>query len=146
MTFSRERVVDVDYAIVTIPFTVLRDIDLQVSLPRKLRRFIKEVNLGSNEKIIAGFDRKVWRRANGFVMDIWTDLNAQRRGMKPSGRQTEKMEPLHFSLVAAKLRQLNLVTLSNKEDKLSLSLSVSYGESKMLRLETLLAQNGHEIP
>lgn len=42
-------------------------------MPKQLRCFINEVKLGSNEKIFAGFDKKVWRRENGFVKDIWTD-------------------------------------------------------------------------
>src|SRR4029453_5776882 len=57
-----------------IPFTVLRDVDLQVSLPPRLRRFIHEVDLGANEKVIAGFAERVWRQADGFVKEASTDL------------------------------------------------------------------------
>jgi hypothetical protein len=31
-----------------------------------LWRFIHEVDLGANEKVIAGFAERVWRRADGF--------------------------------------------------------------------------------
>jgi monoamine oxidase len=57
-----------------IPFTVLRQVDLQVDLPETLRRFIAEVDLGANEKILAGFQGRIWRQADGFVKEVWTDL------------------------------------------------------------------------
>ena len=63
-----------DWVILAIPFTVLREIEVTVDLPPKLRRFIDEVSLGFNDKIIAGFNNKVWRKRHGFVEEIWTDL------------------------------------------------------------------------
>ena len=45
-----------------------------MSLPPRLRRFIQEVDLGANEKVIAGFAERVWRQADGFVKEAWTDL------------------------------------------------------------------------
>jgi monoamine oxidase len=69
-----EAVVDADYVIVALPFTVLRHVDLQVDLPETLWRFINEVDLGSNEKLFAGVEKKFWRRDEGFSMDAWTDL------------------------------------------------------------------------
>jgi monoamine oxidase len=73
LTFANRQVVDADVVILAIPFPVLRTVDLQVELPPGLRRFINEVDLGSNEKLYAGFERKVWRRDQGFVMESWTD-------------------------------------------------------------------------
>jgi monoamine oxidase len=75
LTFENKYAVDADYVIIAIPLTVLREVDIQVNLPNNFRRLIKEVNLGSNEKLLAGFNQKVWRRENGFVQDIWTDLD-----------------------------------------------------------------------
>lgn len=71
---ERNYVDEVDFVIVAIPFPALRYVDLQVPLPNKFRTFIEEVNLGNNEKIIAEFENKVWRRANGFSGELWTDL------------------------------------------------------------------------
>jgi monoamine oxidase len=73
LTFNDDQTVAADYVILAIPFTVLRQVDLQVDLPENLTRFIQEVNLGANEKLFAGFDSKVWRQNNGFVNEIWTD-------------------------------------------------------------------------
>ncbi|MBE9141403.1 FAD-dependent oxidoreductase [Nodosilinea sp. LEGE 07088] len=73
LTFNGAETVDADYVILAIPFTVLRQVDLQVELPEGLTRFIHEVDLGVNEKLFAGFNQKVWRQDNGFVNEIWTD-------------------------------------------------------------------------
>jgi len=72
--FATGPVVEADVVIMAIPFTVLREVDLQVSLPQRLWRFIQEVDLGANEKVIAGFAERVWRQADGFVKEAWTDL------------------------------------------------------------------------
>jgi monoamine oxidase len=74
LRFAGNYAADADYVIIAIPFTVLRDVKIQVDLPKQLRRFINEVDLGANEKIYAGFDQKVWRRGKGFVKEVWTDL------------------------------------------------------------------------
>jgi monoamine oxidase len=74
LAFVGGEVVEADYVILAIPFTVLRDVDLEVDLPETLRRFIDEVDLGANEKILAGFRERVWRQEAGFVNELWTDL------------------------------------------------------------------------
>lgn len=95
LTFNNNYQVDADYAIIAIPFQVLRNVDLQVKLKPKFRRFINEVELGLNEKLIAGFERKVWRQQTGFVQEVWTDLGfseawdeTQRQKDKPDGALT----------------------------------------------------------
>jgi monoamine oxidase len=74
LTFEPNTGVDADYVIIALPFTVLRKVNLQVTLPDEFRRFIQEGNLGANDKVFAGFDRKVWQTEQGFVGEIWTDL------------------------------------------------------------------------
>jgi monoamine oxidase len=74
LTFVGGEVVEADYVILAIPFAVLRDVDLHVDLPETLRRSIDEVNLGANEKILAGFQERVWRQDEGFVKEGWSDL------------------------------------------------------------------------
>lgn len=74
LTFNGNYEVNADYAIIAIPFQVLRNVDLQVNIKPKLRRFIDEVNLGLNEKLLVGFAKKVWQQQTGFGAEIWTDL------------------------------------------------------------------------
>jgi monoamine oxidase len=66
--------VTADFVILMIPFPVLRDVILDVPLPRRLRRFIGELEFSRNEKLIAGFDERAWRQPEGFVAEAWTDL------------------------------------------------------------------------
>ena len=65
--------IEADVVILAIPFPVLRELDLQVALPHRLWRFINEVDLGRNEKLIAGFTARVWQQAHGFRKEAWTD-------------------------------------------------------------------------
>jgi monoamine oxidase len=74
LTFANRSPVNADYVIIAIPFTLLRLVDLQVELPPALNRFIKEGNLGANDKVFAGFSQKVWRKPDGFAGELWTDL------------------------------------------------------------------------
>jgi len=73
LKFNNGKKVSVDYVIMAIPFTVLRDVELKLALPAGLKRFIKEVGLGRNEKFISGFSEKVWKNNNGFTAEAWTD-------------------------------------------------------------------------
>lgn len=95
LMFQPKRIVEADYVILTVPFMVLRKVDLDVALPETLRQFIDQVDLGSNEKLFAGFQAKVWRRKGGFVRDFWTDLGfssawdaTQRQTDRPEGALT----------------------------------------------------------
>jgi monoamine oxidase len=62
-----------DYVVLALPFMTLRDVDVQAPLPPLLRACIRELDLGRDEKLFAGFSRKPWRRPGGFAMDLWTD-------------------------------------------------------------------------
>ncbi len=74
LSFSDRSTVTADYVIMAIPLAVLRNLDLQVELQPKFRKFIQEVNLGHNEKVFAGFKERVWLQKQGFAGSIWTDL------------------------------------------------------------------------
>ena len=73
LSFNGSESVEADYVILAIPFSVLRQVELQVELPDGLDRFIHEVDLGANEKLFAGFDQRAWRQDTGFVNEFWTD-------------------------------------------------------------------------
>jgi monoamine oxidase len=74
LNFQDQSIVNADYVIIAVPFTTLRHIDIKVQLPPTLTKFIQEVNLGSNDKVFAGFNNRIWRQENGFAGDAWTDL------------------------------------------------------------------------
>jgi monoamine oxidase len=91
LTFGTGLVVEADYVILALPFMALRHVDLQVDLPDPLRRFINEVSLGTNEKLFAGFNQRIWHQEKGFVGTAWTDLGYS--GLwEETQRQPEKTE------------------------------------------------------
>lgn len=92
LTFLLGKEVEADHVVLAIPFTVLRHVELQVSLPSRLRRFIDEGDLGHNEKVFVAFADRLWRRPDGFTGELWTDLSfasawdaTQQQGDRPDG-------------------------------------------------------------
>jgi monoamine oxidase len=65
-----------DHLILALPFTLLRDVRLDLDLPPVKRRAIRELGYGTNAKLMVGFAERVWRAAgsNGSVL---TDLPFQ---------------------------------------------------------------------
>lgn len=53
--------------LLAIPFTTLREVELDVPLPADKLRAIRELRYGTNAKLMIGFQRRVWReqQANG---------------------------------------------------------------------------------
>jgi monoamine oxidase len=95
LSFAGKPTIEADWVILALPFTVLRDVKVKLDLPPRLRRFVDEVSLGSNDKLIAGFNAKVWQNPNGFTGEVWTDLgfseawvDTQRQPEKASGALT----------------------------------------------------------
>ncbi len=64
--------VEADVVILATPFSTLRDVELRVELPEVKRRVIDELGYGTNAKVLAGFERPVWREL-GFGGDAFTD-------------------------------------------------------------------------
>lgn len=81
-----------DYLVVAMPFTVLRDIDIglragdkgtlwpkhiapQLTDPAReaLARYILELGIGKNVKVIAEFDSRVWAETKRFYAEVWSD-------------------------------------------------------------------------
>ena len=63
--------------ILATPFTLLREVRMNVDLPAQKRRAIAELGYGTNAKLMIGFSSRVWRtthRTNGSVL---TDLPFQ---------------------------------------------------------------------
>jgi monoamine oxidase len=59
------------HVLVTVPFTLLRQVRLGVELPERKRQAITELGYGTNAKLMIGFSSRVWRerhQANGSVL------------------------------------------------------------------------------
>jgi monoamine oxidase len=53
--------VDADIVIMTVPFSVLRDVKIEVELPPVKKKAITELGYGYNAKILVGFTKRIWR-------------------------------------------------------------------------------------
>jgi monoamine oxidase len=79
LTFSIKGVakdVEADDVVLAIPFTMLRNVDIQVELPPLKRKAIDELGYGTNTKLMLGFGTQVWRKA-GFNGSVYSDLPFQ---------------------------------------------------------------------
>lgn len=66
------RAVEADYVVLTIPFSVLRGIDLRVELPPLKRQAIDELGYGTNAKVLLGFTSRFWQD-QGRTGEAFTD-------------------------------------------------------------------------
>ncbi|MBP9146509.1 MAG: FAD-dependent oxidoreductase [Thermoanaerobaculia bacterium] len=57
--------VSAERVVLALPFTLLRDVDLGVSLPAVKRRAIAELRYGTNAKLMVGFSERIWRQPRG---------------------------------------------------------------------------------
>lgn len=95
LKFNQGREVEAEYVILALPFTALRHVQIDVELPETLQRFINEVDLGRNEKVITGVTQRVWRGSGGFQVEAWSDQTvsllwdaSQRQPELPEGALT----------------------------------------------------------
>lgn len=71
--------VNADIVICTIPFRILRDVELQVLLPKWKTDAIEKLGYGTNSKLLLGFNKRVWRQygqsgyvfTNGVIQNGW---------------------------------------------------------------------------
>ena len=64
-------VVNADEVVLALPFTLLRDVRLDLELPPAKRKAIAELGYGTNAKLMVGFEERVWRtahRSNGSAL------------------------------------------------------------------------------
>ncbi|UOQ77788.1 FAD-dependent oxidoreductase [Hymenobacter sp. 5516J-16] len=75
-----------DYVVLTIPFTILRTVDLQVALPAWKLNAIQNLGYGTNAKLFLGFNGRPWRN-NGYTGYLFSDQTAQ------SGWDSGQLQP-----------------------------------------------------
>ncbi|MCS7208505.1 MAG: FAD-dependent oxidoreductase, partial [Fimbriimonadales bacterium] len=64
--------VQADFVLLTLPFTLLREVEMCVPLPPVKRRAISELGYGTNAKLVLGFQSRFWR-TQGLNGDFFTD-------------------------------------------------------------------------
>jgi len=69
---NRPEDITADIIILTLPFSVLQDVDIKIPLPGWKQKAIKELGYGTNSKIFAGVKERVWRK-QGYAGYTFTD-------------------------------------------------------------------------
>lgn len=65
-----------DLVVLTLPFSVLRDVRLTLDLPPVKRKAIQELGYGTNAKILIGTTQRVWRNKS-YTGEVFSDLPFQ---------------------------------------------------------------------
>ncbi len=65
-----------DIVVLTLPFTMLREVNVQVEMPDVKRRAIQELGYGANAKVLVGFRSRPWEK-QGYSGGTYTDETFQ---------------------------------------------------------------------
>jgi len=63
---------DADIVVLAIPFTLLREVKMDVGLPDLKKRAIQELGYGANAKVLVGFNGRPWQKL-GYSGDTYSD-------------------------------------------------------------------------
>jgi len=86
LAFEGSSSIRADYVLVTIPFTKLREVDINVPLETVKRRSINQLGYGTNAKLFLGFSERRWRSL-GYSGYIFSNNGAQ------SGWDNSQLQP-----------------------------------------------------
>jgi monoamine oxidase len=67
---------DADVVILTIPFSMLREIKIDVELPAVKKAAIAELGYGANAKVMVGFKSRPWEK-RGYAGNVYSDESYQ---------------------------------------------------------------------
>lgn len=93
---ARTNTVTADYVIMTLPFTILRDIPLAVELSEDKRRVIAELGYGTNAKVIGAFAEPVWRTQHQASGTFFADSGVQECWDSSVGQRLDGATLTHF--------------------------------------------------
>lgn len=91
LVFADGEELSADRVILALPAPLLREVRIEGPLPPLWRQAITEVDLGRNEKVIAGYDAQPWRRTLGDAGALWSPTgfsaawDAASTGPRPAG-------------------------------------------------------------
>lgn len=72
LSFSGGKRTQAEYVVLTLPFTMLRQVDFNFALPPEKRNAIDNLGYGTNAKLLLGMASRPWRE-QGFGGNIFTD-------------------------------------------------------------------------
>ena len=63
--------------LLTLPFSTLRDVKINVPLPQPKLRAIQQLGYGTNSKLVTGYRSRIWREVYRSTASVYTDLGFQ---------------------------------------------------------------------
>jgi monoamine oxidase len=63
--------------LLTLPFSTLRDVKINVPLPQPKLRAIQQLGYGTNSKLITGYRSRIWRELYRSTASVYSDLGFQ---------------------------------------------------------------------
>lgn len=95
-----------DYVVVTVPFTILRKLEMKLDMPAIKRRCIDELSYGINAKLMIGMKSHFWR-AQGYTGLCYSD-NGIPNGWDNAQLQTADHEAAGLSILFGGARGTNV--------------------------------------
>ena len=120
LNFQNGKEIYADFVIMTLPFSVLRDIKMNVDMSPKKEKCIKELSYGTNAKMFLGMNKRIWREQgfSGYVLSNlmqngWDSSQMQNDNLGAGGYSVffgGKMgKDLNESQIGAYLDKLNII-------------------------------------
>ncbi|GAB3570765.1 NAD(P)/FAD-dependent oxidoreductase [Spirosoma luteolum] len=115
LSFDNGTSANADVVIITVPFSVLRNVELQVDMPKRKRQCIQELGYGTQSKMFIGVSDRVWRHQgySGYVLS-----NRVHNGWDSSQMQNGNAGPGGYSLFLGADKGKNL-TINQYESYLT---------------------------
>ncbi|MDO8368568.1 MAG: NAD(P)/FAD-dependent oxidoreductase [Saprospiraceae bacterium] len=95
-----------DFVILTIPFSILRKLDMKLEMPRVKRKCINELGYGTNAKLMIGMKQHLWRE-KGFTGLVYSD-NGIPNGWDNAQLQTPDNQSAGLSILFGGMGGLNV--------------------------------------
>lgn len=106
LSFNNGAPVEADYVIVTIPFTVLRKLDLEIGMSPLKRLCINKLGYGINAKLMLGMTNHFWR-AKGYTGLCYSDVGIP-NGWDNAQLQTADHQNAGLSILFGGVRGTNV--------------------------------------
>jgi monoamine oxidase len=82
-----------EHVVVAIPFTTLRNVQIDLELPEAKRRTIEQLGYGTNAKLMVGFSERIWRERYHSNGSTFSDQPFQQTW------ETSRMQPGRHGII-----------------------------------------------
>ncbi len=117
------KTIEADYVVLTLPFSVLKNIETDIHFPERKQQAINELGYGQKDSLLLGFDKKTWREQGydgltfsdelfGYGSDLFPKSKGESQvlSVKPCGDEATKFLKMTTADAAMKsLHSLNKI-------------------------------------